>query len=168
MIVTEERMSFRKQLEAWHDLVVRERQLQQTISRQEHRLAELQDRLSPSGILGAFRNTPMVNADIRPQGGHGDKVFMMIAETDEKMATLQLSMAFTRAQLQDVQDAIDIIEGELQTFSERHRRAAELMFRDRETWYVACEELRVEKSRLYELLQEIADGVDRWLMWRVE
>lgn len=159
-----EQTSFRKQLESWHDLVVRECQIQQTISRQEHRLVELQDRLSPSGILGAFRNTPMVNADIRPGGGHGDKVGTMVAETDEKVASVQLSLALMRAQLQDVQDAISSITGEFATFSERHRCAAELMFRDGVQWQQACGILHVEKSRLYELLQEIVDGVDRW--WR--
>ena len=163
--MTEERMSFRKQLEAWHDLVVRERQIQQTISRQERRLAELQDRLSPSGILGAFRNTPMVNADIRPQGGHGDKVFMMIAETDEKMATLQLSMALARAQLQDVQDALRSIEADLEPMAPAHRRAAEILYRECDSWSTACEELHLSKSRIYDMIGEIVEAVDHWSRW---
>lgn len=163
--MAEQQMSFREELESWHGLVVRERQIHQMISRQEARLVELRDRLSPFGILGAFRSNAVVNGDIRPGGGHGDKIGTMVAETDEKVAAAQLGLAMMQAQLQDVQDAIQCIAGELETFSDRHRVAVELMYRDGVQWQQACEVLHVEKSRLYEMIHEVVDGVDRWRMW---
>ena len=164
-MVTQEQPSFRAELERWHDLIVRRRQLSQQISRHEARLAELRDRLSPSGILGAFRSQLQINGDIRPAGGHGDKVYSLVAGTEDKIEAVQLSIALLRAQLQDVEETIGAIEAELPIWSAAHRLAAEWINRDGRTWQEVSDELHLSKSRVYELLAELVDGVDRWRRW---
>lgn len=154
--------SFRAQLERWHDLLVRRRQVEQALSRQEARRATIEDRLSPDGILSAFAYRMEPNGDIRPQGGHGDKVLALLTKQEEEAEAVRLSIALLTVELQDIDDALQSIEGELETASDWQRRACERMFRDRAAWQTVCEELRVSKSRLYALIAETVTAADRW------
>lgn len=147
-----EQQSFRGQLESWHGLVVRERQLALMISRQEDRLAQLRDRLSPSGILGAFQHAPLLNADIRPGGGHGDKVLTLVADTEEEAKAITVSLSLLRIEWQDIGNAIREIDDVVALLSDLQRQLLTLYYRERYPWSLVCRNLAMSRAGLYRLL----------------
>jgi crossover junction endodeoxyribonuclease RusA len=152
------RESYRVVLQGWSGLVKQKSRLASQIARQEERLAHLLDRLSPSGILGAFRSVPEVNADRRPSGGHGDKVASLVVEVDAQAEKLNLSLALLRVKLQDVTDELAEIEGDVRALEDdRSRKALTLYFRDEVQRDKICALLYVSRSTLY---RDLADGIE--------
>lgn len=154
------RTSYRKTLNGWHQLIKQHRQLLVTIGRQEQRLAHLCDRLSPDGILGVFQNRPGVNSDIRPQGGHGDKVGDLVAKAEEETMSTALSLQLLRMQVQDLEDQIASIQAEVDQLSTRHQQAINLYFRERQPWLSICVTMCMSKTSIYRLLDEGIQVID--------
>lgn len=152
--------SVRSVLEGWHTLVRRERQLETVISRQEERLAQLRDRLSPAGILGAFRNLPQVNADIRPGGGHGDKIGDLVAIVDEREQDVALSLLLLRVQLQDTREELFWIDDAVAELSDLRRQALTLYYRERLPWMSIRLEMYVSRATVYRLIDEGIDELE--------
>ena len=158
--------SIRHSLEGWHALVCRERQLAGAISRQEERLAQLRDRLSPAGILGAFRSVLEVNADIRPGGGHGDKLGDLVAIADEREQDVALSVALLRLELDRVREEMRSLEDVVALSPELHRRVLTLYYRERYSCGRIRREVYVGKTTVYRLIDEgigELETQERWI-----
>ncbi|MHB1681606.1 MAG: hypothetical protein ACYCYO_02080 [Bacilli bacterium] len=153
-VQTQTGQSVRSVFEGWYTLVRRERQLAVAISRQEERLTQLRDRLSPAGILGAFRNLPQVNADIRPGGGHGDKIGDLVAIVDEREQDVILSLLLLRIQCQDTREELCRIDDAVAELSDSHRRALTLYYRERLPWSGIRLEMYVSRTTVYRLIDE--------------
>jgi predicted DNA-binding protein (MmcQ/YjbR family) len=159
--VYEERdcMSLKSQLQMWHALWEKKNHLSRFIPLQEERLRLLKDRISESSVLSSMIQQT-VNMDMPRGTGVSDKVGNMVASTLDKVAMLEIQIAENKAELLFTESELDAIEVELSQLSERHQTVLRAYYRDHIMWHEICRVMNIEKSRLYDMINESVRDVE--------
>ncbi|GGA47031.1 MAG: hypothetical protein M0Z65_10810 [Firmicutes bacterium] len=148
---TDARRRVRDRLLSWPDLDKKAQRLQRLIEQDREALRHLDDQIH-SYMIPKYETMDM-------PGGQGvsDKVGDLVARLVDKRDELHLSIMENELRLHDLKRDLNVIEMAVNELNPFHAEIVRRYYFQKERWESTCIQMRIQKSRFYEVLAEVLD-----------
>ena len=157
--------SVKQLFRSWAYLERRKKALLQHIEHQQERYLSLSLRITGDGIMSSIvQQTRDIDM---PRGADiSDRTGNLVATVMDGQQEAMARREQLRLEYVAVCDKLALIESYVAGLSERYAQVATSFWREKLPWQEICQRQRVEKSRMYEILEEVVTTIDRErVMW---